>query len=189
MWATTRATPSLPRHGWGEGNAESSYHFTNHCTRSFRIERILIFANLAERQGEVKSRGYPPRDNHIKAPPSGSTFAFAPVSLHAGPKKERKRTPTKPAKPPLFPSPHASPPSPSGINRGPGNNKRKPDARWETIAFRLGIKREDSRILFLTTIPTVCVILRNIPRMFCKTKVRENARVISSYNSYGEIDL
>lgn len=56
MWATTRATPSLPRHGWGEGNAESSYHFTNHCTRSFRIERILIFANLAERQGEVKSR-------------------------------------------------------------------------------------------------------------------------------------
>lgn len=108
MWATTRATPSLPRHGWGEGNAESSYHFTNHCTRSFRIERILIFANLAERQGEVKSRGYPPRDNHIKAPPSGSTFAFAPVSLHAGPKKERKRTPTKPAKPPLFPSPPRS---------------------------------------------------------------------------------
>lgn len=90
MWATTRAT--LPAVG---GNAESSYHFTNHCTRSFRIERILIFANLAERQGEVKSRGYPPRDNHIKAPPSGSTFAFASVSLHAAPKKERKRTPTK----------------------------------------------------------------------------------------------
>lgn len=106
----------------GEGNAESSYHFTNHCTRSFRIERILIFANLAERQGEVKSRGYPPRDNHIKAPPSGSTFAFAPVSLHARPKKERKRTPTEPAKPPTpFPPP-------SGINRGPGNNKRKPGA-------------------------------------------------------------
>lgn len=58
MWATTRATlPEMGRRG-GRGNAESSYHFTNHCTRSFRIERILIFANLAERQGEVKSRGY-----------------------------------------------------------------------------------------------------------------------------------
>lgn len=136
-----------------EGNAESSYHFTNHCTRSFRIERILIFANLAERQGEVKSRGYPPRDNHIKAPPSGSTFAFAPVSLHARPKKERKRTPTEPAKPPTPSLPHLESTAAPEIIKG----SQAP--RWETIAFRLGIKRQDSRILFLTTIPTVCAIL------------------------------
>lgn len=134
--------PPLPsRYGWGWGKrGESSYHFTNHCTRSFRIERILIFANLAERQGEVKSRGYPPRDNHIKAPPSGSTFAFAPVSLHAGPKKERKRTPTKPAKPRPPSPPHLESTAAPEIIKG----SQAPDGKRSPFASGLNAKTRAS---------------------------------------------
>lgn len=55
MWATT------PR-GSGEVGQEREgrefLHFTSHCTRSFRIERILIFANLAGVR-EVKRPGNP----------------------------------------------------------------------------------------------------------------------------------
>lgn len=135
--------------GGGRGNAESSYHFTNHCTRSFRIERILIFANLAERQGEVKSRGYA-----ITTSRRLRRVQLLPLHRSACTPPRRKNGNELPRNSQAARLP---PPSPSRINRGPGNNKRKADGEIP-IAFRLGIKREDSRILFLTTIPTVCVI-------------------------------
>lgn len=89
MWATTR----LARSGRMRERREF-LHFTNHCTRSFRIERILIFANLAGVR-EVKSRSYPRRDNHIKAPPSVQLLPLHRSACTPRPKKERKRTPTK----------------------------------------------------------------------------------------------
>lgn len=71
-----RAT--APEEGSAVGRKRREFlHFTSHCTRSFRIERILIFANLAGLR-EVKSRHFHGRDNHIKALFDGSTFTFAP---------------------------------------------------------------------------------------------------------------
>lgn len=110
MWATTRAT--LPEMGrGGEGKRGEFLPFYEPLYTLLPHRKNFNICQFSRASGRGKEPGL--RDNHIKAPPSGSTFAFASVSLHAAPKKERKRTPTKqPSRPPPPPLPISNQPRP-----------------------------------------------------------------------------
>ena len=125
MWATTR----LAR--WGRVRERREFlHFTNHCTRSFRIERILIFANLAGVR-EVKSRSYPRRDNHIKAPPSVQLLPLHRSACTPGRRKNGNELPRNSQ-------------APAESTAAAGNNKRSSQPSMGNDRLSRRIKREDS---------------------------------------------
>lgn len=126
MWATTRAT--LPEMGrGGEGKRGEFLPFYEPLYTLLPHRKNFNICQFSRASGRGKEPGL--RDNHIKAPPSGSTFAFASVSLHAAPKKERKRTPTKqPSRPPPPPPHLESTAAPEIIKGRPTVKSRSPFA-------------------------------------------------------------